>query len=451
MTLDGLDRSRPFVVATGGAADPSLMALLRAEPAELEAVLGVGVELAERVPDGRSGWEVVVDPAADVNELRWDTPRQRLTALLPDPARHGVAVNLLHTLAHAPGTTARDDDATTPAEVLDRVEAEVLHVWPSFDLRAVDRERWAAARPDPDQSDEGFVLALQRWVAGLGDAHTAVHRLPRPTHHPAYAGALTSRGLELTGVPEDSDAARAGVGPGWVVEVEDPARWLSTTGATPHMHARVAARRFLAMAGPTRPLVATGPGGQRRRWTEHVRERPDVELDEDRARVRLAGFGPGTLDRVAWALDRLAGRREVTLDLRGNAGGRLLSATEIRAMLLHEPVVVGTIRFTDGRGGLADPVEVRAEPGERTWPGRVRLLVDAMTYSAAEDLVWGLQGLPHVRVEGSRTGGGSGRPHTRRLRADLALTVSTALTQDRSGRCLEGAGWSPDARWSTGR
>ena len=56
----------------------------------------------------------------------------------------------------------------------------------------------------------------------------------------------------------------------------------------------------------------------------------------------------------------------------------------------------------------------------------------------------GLQGLDHVDVVGEPSGGGSGRMRTLRLLPGWRLTVSTALTYDRSGRCVEGAGISVD-------
>ena len=70
----------------------------------------------------------------------------------------------------------------------------------------------------------------------------------------------------------------------------------------------------------------------------------------------------------------------------------------------------------------------------------MRFLTDALTLSASEDALLGLQGLPHVRVVGTPSGGGSGRPRTLRLLPGQTLTVSTALTYDRCGRCVEGAG-----------
>ena len=43
-------------------------------------------------------------------------------------------------------------------------------------------------------------------------------------------------------------------------------------------------------------------------------------------------------------------------------------------------------------------------------------------------------------VVGERTGGGSGRPRALRPLPGWTLTVSTALTFDRAGRCVAGSG-----------
>ena len=67
------------------------------------------------------------------------------------------------------------------------------------------------------------------------------------------------------------------------------------------------------------------------------------------------------------------------------------------------------------------------------------MLTDALTFSSSEDFLLGLQGLEHVTVAGAQR---------RRQRtaaqcpaaAGWTLTVSTALTYDRDGHCVEGAG-----------
>ena len=140
------------------------------------------------------------------------------------------------------------------------------------------------------------------------------------------------------------------------------------------------------------------------------------------------------------------------VDLRGNIGGNLVSALSFRARFLDRPRLVGSIRYSDGHGDLTDPIPIRADPapGRDRHRGPVKFLIDALTYSAAEDAVLGLQGLPNVELVGEASGGGSGRPRLLRLLSDVSLSVSTALTYDRWRRCIEGEGLQPDRRitWS---
>jgi carboxyl-terminal processing protease len=115
---------------------------------------------------------------------------------------------------------------------------------------------------------------------------------------------------------------------------------------------------------------------------------------------------------------------------------------ETRRRFLRERTWLGTIRFTRGDGTLAQPVDLWDEPStDRVrWGGDLVVLTDPLTYSASEDFLLGLQGLPHVTVIGQRSGGGSGRARTIRLLDDMTVTISTALTYDRNGVCIENHG-----------
>jgi carboxyl-terminal processing protease len=75
----------------------------------------------------------------------------------------------------------------------------------------------------------------------------------------------------------------------------------------------------------------------------------------------------------------------------------------------------------------------------------VTFLLDSLSYSAIEDALLGLRDLAHVRFLGEPSGGGSGRPRSVLLQDGVVLSVSTALTFERSGRCVEGNGLSVDA------
>ena len=117
-------------------------------------------------------------------------------------------------------------------------------------------------------------------------------------------------------------------------------------------------------------------------------------------------------------------------------------ASGTRDRFLRERTPLGSIRYSVGGGELSEPFALVAEPADtgKRWPGRLVVLTDPLTFSSSEDFLLGLQGLEHVTVVGRPTGGGSGRPRSLRLLPGMSLMISTALTFDRNGRCIEGAG-----------
>ena len=124
-------------------------------------------------------------------------------------------------------------------------------------------------------------------------------------------------------------------------------------------------------------------------------------------------------------------------------------AGRLRDRFLRTRTCLGAVAFTDGRGGLSLPSPRMGEPPDgRSWPGTVVIAVDAMTYSASEDFLLGLQGLGHVTVVGERTGGGSGRPRSIPLGPGHRLRISTAITYDRRGVPVEFHGIRPDHQLS---
>lgn len=425
------------------------MALLKAERFEFEAVLGARVVFADVATPGQGRRWIIRTPAEGRSaSLSWDGATRTLTSFAATAQDFLVTLNALHTLAWCEAPSVTPAAAVTTAEAAERMTDEIANTYPSFQLRGLNwdqitaRHRPALIAAEP----ASFHKLAAAWVAELGDAHTGV-RSTSARFNPPYRGVLTNRGVVLTTVPAHSTAAAAGVQPGWIIQVSDPQDVLLTTGASPQHHRQVAALRALAFTGSERPFTAHSPAGSTEvTWTETVAAptltstlRVTHEQRGDLT-VALSNFS-GALD-LTDAFDDLftgaATTNHLTLDLRGNTGGSLLAAGQLRDRFLRAPTKLGSIRFTTGTGTLAAAQPLHAEPSAAVrWPGRATILVDEMTYSAAEDCVLGLQGLEHITVLGPPTGGGSGRPRTIPLFEDFVLTVSTALTYDRTGHCIE--------------
>ena len=93
-------------------------------------------------------------------------------------------------------------------------------------------------------------------------------------------------------------------------------------------------------------------------------------------------------------------------------------------------------------GSMSEKESIMAKPAaiEKRWRKPVRFLTDPLTYSASEDMLLGLQGQENIEIVGEPSGGGSGRVRLIRLIPGWILTISTAITSDIYGNCIEGRG-----------
>jgi carboxyl-terminal processing protease len=442
----------PRAVVVLPSADPSLggaRALIELEPAAFEAELGAPVELVEADPGEGARLLLTLDEEHDgPATMSFEPGSILLEARARDAAELLEALNLLRTAVRLGGEVAATDCETID-EAIERVVLEVADTYPAFGLRGLD---WPAICrrhvPLVSQARDDPLPAFQRWLAELEDGHTWVWPLLGNLPYAVWVAG----GATFVRLREGSAGWEAGVRPGWrLVAIDDAGvsegGWLARAAAPPHARPFIAGRRLLAgPVGVPRTLQAASLDGFTAIWEDTPTGLPADPLVSWR---RLDGCGflrievwvGGIEEALDAALDELRACDALVLDLRGNPGGDLVLASRTRDRFLRERTVLGSIRYSVGGGELSDPREIVGEPAlAGRWDGRLVVLTDELTFSSSEDFLLGLAGLEHVTVVGRRSGGGSGRPRALRLLPGMTLTVSTALTYDREGRCVEGAG-----------
>lgn len=462
--------------ARGADAAPiaSFTRLLRNEAAELTVEFGASVAFTD---SPRSGVEpqVLIGPANDNDTLREtlrrlgeppattgrllrrDHPETGAPLLIFDGesvGEVGRALNLLRTATRTGAAELAPCPVMNVDDVIARVTDEVATTWPSFGPRGVD---WDAvcARSRADVLAHGAdVPSLQRWLAPLRDPHTWAKGPDMNGRLPYRLWAEGRRAIFIA-VPAWSAAWEAGVRPGDELLDIDVPDWWARTPAEPRTKPRFVGHRILSgRVGTLRTLRARTRSGEVRSWQEAPTATPwDEIVAWDRTPsgagyLRINGWHDTTSfhDAIDAALADFATRDRLIVDVRGNIGGSLVAAQRFRDRFLRGRTHLGTIRFSRYDRTLAPAMPLDAEPSasDRRWAKPVRFLTDALSYSATEDALLGLQGLSHVQVVGEPTGGGSGRPRAIPLWPDVTLTVSTALTFDRTGRCIEGNGMPVD-------
>jgi carboxyl-terminal processing protease len=456
--------------AAGQDALRSMPQVLADSRAGLERELGAPITIVSDDPGAGPRWLIgpagcnpslasLRPPAADP-ELFLDRGAQLLITDAPTPDGVWETFSWLRSLVRFPGGTLVVSDCASTAAAVERIYAEVGDSYPAFGLRGLDWTALAAIHRERVAGSADPILAMQEWLAELQDTHTWV-RPARPPGQLPYRLRLSEEQAEFVSVPAGSAAWEVGVRPGFQLAEVDCASWWRRTAATPHARPLVAGLRCLSgEVGAWRELAARAPNGDELRWRERIPDEPWERL------VEWAGLPDriGYLRINSWrraaeleasvdaALADFTGYGRLIVDLRGNGGGSLALAQRFRDRFLREPTVVGAIRHSAGHGVLTPAEPLLAEPADaaRRWPGRVRFLTDQLTYSASEDAILGLQGLSHVEVLGSPSGGGSGRSRALRLLPGWNLTISTALTYDRQGRCIEGSGIPLDRRIDPG-
>lgn len=151
--------------------------------------------------------------------------------------------------------------------------------------------------------------------------------------------------------------------------------------------------------------------------------------------VRFSNFAATTHDEVVDAIKKLQaqGMKDLIIDLQGNGGGYLNAAVELASELLPRDEM---IVYTRGRGGM-NLGEFRSTGGGIFTKGRIVVLVDEYSASAAEILSGAIQDHDRGTIVGRRTFGKGlvQRPINLEDGSMIRLTIARYYTP--AGRCIQ--------------
>ena len=166
------------------------------------------------------------------------------------------------------------------------------------------------------------------------------------------------------------------------------------------------------------------------------------DLGENLGYIRLTNLSdPSAREAIRRALDEMAERDGLVLDLRGNRGGLASDADAIAGLLLEPGEEMGRERTRFGE-------KVSTAPQTRSFRPRRPLVVltDRRTGSAAEKLAAGLQGSGRATILGNGTFGKGIGQMGRLLPGGEMVLVSAVENLAPGGGSIQGQGVVPDVR-----
>jgi carboxyl-terminal processing protease len=332
---------------------------------------------------------------------------------------------------------------------------------PSFhgiDLKS--RAREAELRLKTTASFNDAIATLVDLVTQLDDSHT--------TFVPPNRRIRVSYGWEMAmvgdvplvlSVQSGSDAAAKGLAPGdrvLMLNTLEPTRANLWRLAYYYRFIRPQVQQRVAVLKPNGAALTVDVRSK-------VQDKPMAELDDlideleeviDRARDVSAPVGPGILvwkmavfanaDRVDEMIKKARGSATLVLDLRGNGGGAVTALRELVSRCFDHEVVVANEKRRD-----KDVKEI-AKPARNGFAGRLIVLVDSRSASAAEMFARIVQIEKRGTVLGDRTAGAvmTSRMFPHKIGMGAVAFYATSVTvgdvRMSDGASLERVGVQPD-------
>jgi C-terminal processing protease CtpA/Prc len=405
---------------------------------------------------------------------------QRVADLIKEPKRSESSAD-----ESSPDKTAlTPDQRKQAAESFEYIWNKVKDTYWDKDLGGVD---WQAAhdelRPQLDSANSMSQArsVMNELVERMKVSHFAV--IPKSAYEelgeldePGSRGGTTGLDVRIVdnqilvvGVDPESAAFKAGVQPGWIVEKIDEidtARKLAEVSR--EIEGNPLARTILASAAISRlrgnvgdkitvsfrdgknelqeiPMEMTPQRGEKVQFG-HIPEfrvwHDARTIDHDIGYFRFNAFMDPVQVMTAYSkfiMDHLDAPG-IIIDVRGNGGGSgEIAMGMIGWLMTGEKKLLGKVVFRN------DELKLFIQPRPTTYQGKVALLIDESSVSAAEFFARGIKDLTNSRLIGTRTAGAVLGSQIERLpNGDGFQFAAVNFISEVTGDTLEGVGVSPD-------
>lgn len=125
----------------------------------------------------------------------------------------------------------------------------------------------------------------------------------------------------------------------------------------------------------------------------------------------------------------------IIIDIRNNGGGMATNVETLADRFIDKKEITGYWQYKTGKAhdALSSPRTIYLEPDVENvrYLRKIVVLTNRGCYSAANDFVQTMKGLPNVRIVGDRTGGGAGMPVSSELPNGWSVRFSTAPYMDK--------------------
>lgn len=161
-------------------------------------------------------------------------------------------------------------------------------------------------------------------------------------------------------------------------------------------------------------------------------------IDEETGYVKFNNFAVSTVEDFCSAISKFKDTKTLIVDLRGNMGGSFGSLMGIIGLLTDLPLKMGTEIYKQGK-------ETRfIRPHKKNYKGKIIVLVDGLSLSAAEIFAAAMQENDRAVIIGEKSAGEALPAMTTILETGATFLFPVANFETPKGNLLEGKGVEPD-------